>query len=109
MNKPTGDRPPLRTWPTAPDTIVRCLVDYGFSIETAGGFLLRIGSEFSFKTSNGVRHELDPAKEPAFLGPALSIARTTLTAGFANDAGALHVEFANGSEIDVPANDRYEA
>ncbi|TVU66765.1 hypothetical protein FQP90_01070 [Paenarthrobacter nitroguajacolicus] len=101
----------LWTWPTTfgPDEIVRCMVDYAFSIETQGGIVLRVENEFIYETASGLTHRLDPAGVPSLLGPALSIARSSVTAGIADDRGTLHLDFADGSAIAVPADEQYEA
>ncbi|GGJ18108.1 DUF6188 family protein [Paenarthrobacter histidinolovorans] len=101
----------LWSWPVAPgpDLIVQCRVDYAFTICTDGGMVLRIGSVFTLKTAAGSIHQLDPNGEPTRLGPALSITQSSIVAGFADDRGALHVEFSDGSVIDVPADNSYEA
>ncbi|MCF3139098.1 DUF6188 family protein [Paenarthrobacter sp. AR 02] len=107
---PLGDHV-LWSWPVSPgpDSIVECRVDYAFTICTDGGMILRIESAFIFKTAAGNIHQVEPNGEPALLGPALSITRSSIAAGFADDRGALHVEFADGSAINVPANMNYEA
>ncbi|MDR6986018.1 hypothetical protein J2Y66_000481 [Paenarthrobacter nitroguajacolicus] len=101
----------LWTWPTTfgPDEIVRCMVDYAFSIETNGGIVLRVENEFIYKTASGLIHRLDPAGVPSLLGPALSIARSAVTVGIADDRGNLHVDFADGSSVGVSSNEQYEA
>lgn len=101
----------LWAWPTTfgPDEIVRCMVDYAFSIETQGGYVLRVECEFIYTTASGQVHRVDPAEDPSRLGPALSSARSSVTAGFADNRGTLHINFADGSAIDVEANNLYEA
>ncbi|SEI77120.1 hypothetical protein SAMN04487917_102365 [Arthrobacter sp. yr096] len=54
-------------------------------------------------------HRLDPAGDPSLLGPALSITRSSITAGFADDRGNLYVDFADGSAIEISADGLYEA
>lgn len=39
----------------------------------------------------------------------LSIVRSAVVNGFANEAGALHLEFSDGSTIDVLPDERHEA
>jgi hypothetical protein len=85
------------------------MVDYAFSIHTRGGIILRVENAFTYKTPSGQNHRLDPAGDPSLLGPALSIARSSVTAGIVDDLGTLHVDFADGSAIDVSADKLYEA
>jgi hypothetical protein len=98
-------------WPTASgrDDVALCMVDYAFSIHTRGGIILRVENAFTYKTPSGQNHRLDPAGDPSLLGPALSIARSSVTAGIVDDLGTLHVDFADGSAIDVSADNLYEA
>jgi len=101
----------LWSWPVTPgpDLIVQCRVDHAFTICTDGGMMLRIESDFIFKSAAGNIHQLDPNGKPALLGPALSITRSSIVAGLADNRGALHVDFADGSAMDVPADKNYEA
>ncbi|MGO4144565.1 DUF6188 family protein [Paenarthrobacter sp. YAF11_1] len=101
----------LWAWPTTsgPDEIVRCMVDYAFSIHTQAGIVLRIENEFIYTTASGLSHRLDAAGDPSLLGPALSIARSSVTAGCADDRGNLHVDFADGSTVEVSPDEQYEA
>lgn len=109
--KPMKPSHVLWTWPTTsgPDDVVRCMVDYAFSIHTEGGIVLRVENEFIYKSASGLSQRLNPAGDPSQLGPALSIARSSVTAGFADDRGNLHVDFADGSTVEVSPDEQYEA
>lgn len=110
-NKVVEDQPVIWSWPVTsePDMVVRCMVDYAFSIQTQGGFVIRIENVFIYTTAAGHVHGLDPAEDASLLGPALPIARSSVTAGFANNLGALHLDFADGSVLDISADEHYEA
>ena len=98
-------------WPAARqgDSVMQCLVDYGFGITTESGMALRIECAFTYRKSDSVPVLYDPNGDPPLLGPVLSVVRSAVVNGFADEAGALHIEFSDGSTIDVLPDERYEA
>ena len=86
-----------------------CTVDYSFGFTSLSGIVLRIECSFTYKTAEGLAVLLDPGDDPRQLGPALSVARSAVMGGFADEEGVLHLDFADGSSIDVPSNRDFEA
>jgi hypothetical protein len=99
------------TWPASNsgDPLSLCTVDYSFGFTTQSGIVLRIECPFTYRTSRGETILLDPENDPAQLGPVLSVVRSAVLNAFADEAGALHLDFADGSAIEVPSNDQFEA
>ncbi|WP_407671475.1 DUF6188 family protein [Paenarthrobacter histidinolovorans] len=86
-----------------------CALSTTPSASTHGGIIFRVGNTFVYKTPSGHSHGPDPAGDPSLLGPAPSIAWSSVTAGFVDDSGTHHLDFAYGSAIDVSADKLYEA
>lgn len=88
---------------------MQCLVDYAFGITTESRTAVKIECAFTYRKSDADPVLYDPNDDPSLLGPVLSITRSAVVSGFADDAGALHLEFTDGSTIDVLPDERYEA
>lgn len=89
--------------------VLQCIVDYAFGITTQSGITVRIECDFTYRRSDADPVLYDPNDDPVLLGPVLSITRSAVVKGFADDAGALHLEFADGSTIDVLPDEHHEA
>jgi hypothetical protein len=91
-------------------SIVRCWIDYAFSLEAAhedGIVVLRIECPFTI-SERGEQYVLDP-EEPAILGPAAALVRTSARTARAAAEGRLSIVFDDGRELTVEASDRFEA
>jgi len=89
--------------------VALCTVDYSFGFTSLRGLVLRIECSFTYKTADGHALLLAPGDDPRQLGPALSVARSAVVGGFADEEGVLHLDFADGSSIDVPSDRDFEA
>lgn len=89
--------------------MVLCTVDYSFGFTSLSGIVLRIECSFTYKTAEGPAVLLTPGDDPRQLGPVLSVARSAVVGGFADEEGVLHLDFADGSSIDVPSDRDFEA
>lgn len=91
----------------------QCIVDYALTLildRDGEGFEVRIGDRFTFQPAGGgagVVMDADP--EPTGLGPVLGLPRTSVTESAAFDGGRLTLSFADGSAIEVPPSEDYEA
>ncbi|WP_425455348.1 DUF6188 family protein [Allorhizocola rhizosphaerae] len=86
-------------------------IDYALTFvigHVMGTFELRISSDFSYYSQTG-RVNLDPEDRPEELGPIIHLARSCIVSANASSGGSLSISFADGSWIDVPASEEFEA
>jgi hypothetical protein len=96
--------------PVSGEQVTRCWVD-----PTAVGLLCRnaieisIGEPFTLATPEGHTYALDPGGEATGLAPFLRIMRQIIREGIAVKDGRLTLVFDDGSRIDVPSGQDFEA
>lgn len=73
------------------------------------GFLVRIGGECTLTAPDDTTTNLTPEGDPSDLAPVLRLARLGVRRTEAFNDGHLEMEFSDGTRLDVPADDDYEA
>lgn len=84
-------------------------IDYALTVQTTGNISVRIEERFCFVDAHGSSHCADPNGDPTLMGPVLGVARTSVARILAWDDGRLRMDFADGSALEVPGGDAYEA
>jgi hypothetical protein len=98
------------TLPVAGAQVTRCCADYAaVAVLLSNGLQLYIEGVFSYVGHNGHAHMLNPDGDATDLAPILRLRRLTATDGAAFKDGRLEMGFEDGSQISVPADQRYEA
>jgi hypothetical protein len=96
--------------PVVDQQVTRCLLDYAeVGLLLANGININIGQVFAYVYSDGTEVGLDPEGEGVLLAPILRLRRMIVKSGMAFKDGRLQVHFEDGSHIEVPASQQFEA
>lgn len=95
--------------PLEDEQVTWCCVDYAVSFGTQNQISVRIEQPFSYNSADRVEHRIVPEDDPVLVAPVLAIARLSVREGFAYTDGHLELTFSDGSTIDVPSGQDYEA
>lgn len=93
------------------EAVNRCIVDYAFTLdigEPEDGLSVRIGCPFSFR-SGADSCQLDAERNPAGLGPVLSVVHKAVAHLTISKDGNLAISMTDGSRVAVCPDPDYEA
>ena len=91
--------------------VMQCVVDFAFTLELNKDkqrVTIRVTGPFVLSRL-GETLELDAEADPAGLGPALELSRTSLRAAVIRKTGELQLTFDDGAIVRVPSHPEYEA
>lgn len=86
-----------------------CSIDYALTLRFSGGIEVRIEQPFSYRSADGTHSNLVPEGHPTQLAPILGVCRQEVREAFAFKDGRLELQFDDGSMLEVPADDDFEA
>lgn len=98
--------------PVAGQQVTQCTVDYaGVAVLCGNGISFYIEQPFTLVAPDGQSYLLDPDPrgDAADLAPVLRIMRKVVRDGTAFHDGRLALAFEDGSRIEVPSSQKYEA
>lgn len=98
--------------PVGDGEVVRVSLDYARVTVMCDAVAINIGGRMVITSPSGELAEVDPdpgVNSPISLAPVLPVLRNTIQEVIAFKTGGLFIGFADGSEIEVPADPDYEA
>jgi Family of unknown function (DUF6188) len=96
--------------PVDDQQVTRCCADYAaIRLLCVNMVEISIEQPFTLLTSDGRQYLLDPDGDGLDLAPILRLRRLAIHQGTASSDGSLALDFSDGSQIRVPASERYEA
>jgi Family of unknown function (DUF6188) len=90
----------------------QCCVDWALTLRLSRGqdsFDVCIARPFNFDSGTGDSYVMNPEDDPVGLGPILEVGRTGVAEAWVMPSGALRMTFHDGSRMNVPACDGFEA
>jgi Family of unknown function (DUF6188) len=93
--------------PVGDGTVTELRIDYAFTLVLEAWIVIRIETPFSYGPAGNVR-QFEPSDSPG-LAPLLGLHQATVTSAEIRKDGRLTLTFADGSELIVPPDERYEA
>jgi hypothetical protein len=93
--------------PVGDGKVTQLKIDYAFTLVLESWIEIRIETPFSYGPAGDAR-QFEPSDAPG-LAPLLGLHQATVTCAEVRKDGRLTVAFADGCELAVPPDDRYEA
>ena len=93
--------------PVSDGKVTQIQVDYAFTLVLESWISVRIETPFSYGPAGAAR-QFEPSDAPG-LAPLLGLHQATVTSAEISKDGSLTMAFADGGELFVPPDERYEA
>jgi Family of unknown function (DUF6188) len=93
--------------PVGDGKVTQLRIDFAFTLVLESWIEIRIGTPFSYGAA-GKGRQFEPSDSPG-LAPLLGLHQATVTSAEIGKEGRLTVAFADGSQLIVPPDQRYEA